>query len=277
MTKHLLKQVENKRRMAGEVPAGEGQLYVRLMAGRPSLKLTGELLLSLQAAGVAGAQLVLPFSDPMAARALLQQAGDAALATGTTMEGVFELLEQLRECLRIRITLVVYMNPLLNYGYAAFFQRCQQVGVADLLVVDLPFEEREELLPYSKASGVKLLTTFAISQPQRLQALAGQAEGLAYITGGNRRPEVDRKRVDQLAAQVRPLVQLPLLIGYGGSSVEEAVAYAQQGEGLLLENYFLELVERRGSRALSEAVTLVEQLRENWRKEKSKKQEKDSL
>ena len=229
-------------------------LAVRIVAGAPDLATTEELLRQLQAAGVAAVQLVLPFSDPMAAGPLVQQAGAEALAGGTNIHRVFQLLDKLGQELTLQLTLVTYMNPLLTYGYAAFFQRCSQAGVHSLLVVDLPYEEREELLALSQQSGVLLLTTLAVSQPRRMEEMLQQAQGLIYLTGGDRLPEVNRRRVEQLVAKARSLTQLPLLLGYSGEQLEEALDYGALGEAVLLENLVLERLAEQGRSCLPALV-----------------------
>ena len=237
------------------------RLDVRMMAGAPDLQTTAGLLQKLAGLGVTGVQLVLPFSDPMAAQGLLQEAGDRALQAGTTMGKVFQLLDSLRSDLDLEITLVTYMNPLLTYGYAAFFQSCRQAGVGSVLVVDLPYEERQELLPYSRAEGVGLVTTCAVSCPQRLARIAAEASNVIYVTGGSRGSEVNRRRVEQLTTQLQPLTQLPLLVGYSGTSLEEAAEYAQLGAGVLLEDLAIQYLEQEGEQGVARLLGELDGLR----------------
>ena len=111
------------------------------MAGDPSLEMTGEILLALQDNGADLIELGIPYSDPLADGPIIQLSAARALKLGTSPVKVFELLETIKDKLRIPIILFTYFNPVLSYGFKNFCDLASKVGVAGLIIPDLPLEE----------------------------------------------------------------------------------------------------------------------------------------
>ena len=146
--------------------------------------------------------LVIPFSDPVADSPDLEAAQGRALTSGIRMDQVLDLAREVRGRTSIPLILSSYLNPLFCYGYPAFFQACQEAGVDGLLLLDLPFEEREEVLDLAKTHGVPLLVSLAPSSLPRLDAMLAQASGLVHLVGSPD-PQKDRALGDAVRKKTR--------------------------------------------------------------------------
>jgi tryptophan synthase alpha chain len=123
----------------------EKTLIIYLTAGDPSLRVTKELILGLENAGVDILEIGVPFSDPTADGPVIQAASQRALKAGTTLQGVLDLVADVRRTSAIPIVLFGYYNPIFAYGAKKFAQAAKKAGVDGVLVVDLPLEEAQEL------------------------------------------------------------------------------------------------------------------------------------
>jgi|LSQX01.2.fsa_nt_gb tryptophan synthase alpha chain len=125
--------------------------------------------------------LVVPFSDPAADSPLLEAAQGRALARGISMDQILDLIRQVRESSQVPLIISSYLNPLFRYGYPAFFQACKSLGVDGLLILDLPFEEREEVLDLARAHGVHLIVSLVPASPPDLEVRLSQAGRLVQL------------------------------------------------------------------------------------------------
>ena len=94
----------------------------------------------------AGADLIelgIPFSDPVAEGPVIQKADSRALSAGTTTDGIFNMVENIRKFSDVPLALMTYANPVFSYGADRFIKKCRNVGVDGIIVPDVPFEERK--------------------------------------------------------------------------------------------------------------------------------------
>ncbi len=132
-------------------------------------------------------EIGIPFSDPTADGPVIQAASQRALKAGTTLEGVLNLVTEVRKVSEIPIVLFGYFNPIFAYGVQKFSQAARRAGVDGVLVVDLPYEEAKELRIYTDAVGIDFISLIApTTDGKRLHKIAAQASGFLYyisITG----------------------------------------------------------------------------------------------
>src|SRR3989441_7500360 len=117
---------------------GERALVTYFTAGDPSLADTRLLVVEAERRGADVVELGVPFSDPLADGPVIQRAAMRALAGGTSMIRVFELVKSLRADVRAPIVLLTYYNPVLQFGLPAFAETAAKVGVDGVIVADLP-------------------------------------------------------------------------------------------------------------------------------------------
>ena len=237
---------------------GRCALMPFLTAGDPNLATTRAALLALQEAGADLVELGIPYSDPLADGPVIQAAAGRALAAGTTLAGVLELLSSLKGELELPVVLFTYSNPLLNCGRESFCQQAAAAGAAGLLVPDLPLEEAERLSPIAAAAGLDLVLLVApTTPPQRMARIVAASRGFTYlvsVTGVTGERSQMETRVAGLVQQIKALGSTPVAVGFGISGVEQAVQVRDWGaDGAIVGSA---LVKRM---ALAEPVAAAQQ------------------
>ncbi|MCP9813598.1 tryptophan synthase subunit alpha [Synechococcus lacustris] len=237
---------------------GRCALMPFLTAGDPNLATTRAALLALQEAGADLVELGIPYSDPLADGPVIQAAAGRALAAGSTLAGVLELLSSLKGELELPVVLFTYSNPLLNCGMESFCQQAAAAGAAGLLVPDLPLEEAERLSPIAAAAGLDLVLLVApTTPPQRMARIVAASRGFTYlvsVTGVTGERSQMETRVAGLVQQIKALGSTPVAVGFGISGVEQAVQVRDWGaDGAIVGSA---LVKRM---ALAEPVAAAQQ------------------
>jgi len=231
-----------------------------IMAGDPDLDATRVLL---QAAVSAGADLIelgVPFSDPTADGPVIQRAGVRALQRGTSLRQILELVAELRRGgMTTPIILFGYFNPFLHYGPERLAADARAAGVDGLLVVDLPPEEADELWVPARAAGLDVIFLLApTSDARRIKAVLRKASGFVYfvsMTGVTGTQAIDSADVARMVQGLRRTCRLPIGVGFGISTAEQATAVAAYADAVVVGSAIVKLVEAEGhSPALARSV-----------------------
>jgi len=238
--------------------AGRAALIPFLTAGDPDMGTTRRLLRAMVDAGADVIEIGVPFSDPMADGPVLQRASGRALAAGTSLVRVLELIAELRAELRVPIVLFGYYNPFFRYGLEAIARDAKAAGVDALLCVDLPPEEAGPLRTELDAVGLDLISFLAsTTPPPRVKAIARQATGFLYfvsvlgVTGG--RSELPRELPD-LVRRVHAVTDVPVAVGFGVQSPEQAEWVAGFADGVIVGSAIAKLVEEHAGNDCVPAV-----------------------
>jgi len=240
-----------KATLEGIKQRGEKGLITFLTAGDPDLSTSAQLIHSLVEGGVDLIELGVPFSDPMADGPTIQAASERALASGATLHGVLELVHDVRRYTNIPLVLMGYYNPVLQYGPERFAADASAAGVDGLLLVDLPPEEAEELHPWLRNAGIDLITLLAptTAEPRRSQ-LAAAAEGFLYyvsMTGVTGSQRVDAGAIKQEVELLRKLSPVPVAVGFGVSTAEDARAIASFADAVVVGSALVRLIAEHGA------------------------------
>jgi len=239
----------------------EKALICFLTAGDPSLAQTQEIILGLEAAGVDCIEIGVPFSDPTADGPIIQAASQRALRNGATLAGILIMIESLRKISEIPIVLFGYYNPILSYGAERFAAKAKQAGVDGILVVDLPFEEAAELRRYTDPKGIDFISLIApTTGMERVKTIARQATGFLYyisVTGvtGTAKPQVEEVKKD--VEMIRKVTALPLAIGFGISTPQQAKEIAPYADGIVVGSAVVKMITENSQRA--DLVSVVSQ------------------
>jgi tryptophan synthase alpha chain len=185
------------------------------------------MLHGLEQAGVMAVEIGIPFSDPIADGPDLQRAAEAALRNRVTPELVLDLVRRYRTAGgRLPIVLMTYANPIVRGGIHAFAAAAAKAGVDGVLVSDLPPDEAPEVWTALDGAGLDTVLLVAPTTPrERLQAIVGRCRGFVYclartgVTGGS---QGWSGSIDERIAEVRGLTKLPVAIGFGVSTAEQA-------------------------------------------------------
>ena len=129
-----------------------------LTAGDPTPDCTVQYIAEMARAGADLIEIGIPFSDPIAEGVVIQDASMRALQSGMTTDGAFEIVRRVREQggdhAGIPLAFMTYANPVFHYGCDRFFAGCEELGVGAVIVLDLPYEEKQEMEGAAKAHQV---------------------------------------------------------------------------------------------------------------------------
>ena len=233
--------------------------------GDPDLETTEQLVLAMAQAGADLIELGIPFSDPMAEGPVIQAADTRALASGTTTDAVFELVERLRKKTDVPFAFMTYANVVYSQGIGAFAHRMAKASVEALILPDVPFEEHEEFAGPCREAGVVLVSMVAPTSHERTRAIAEQAEGFVYcvsslgVTGVRGEITTDVAGMVALVKEARP--DVPCAIGFGISTPEQARAMAQVADGVIVGSAIVRKVGELGRACVEPVAAYVRQMK----------------
>lgn len=221
---------------------GECALIPFITAGDPDLDTTAAALQVLDQNGADFIELGVPYSDPLADGPVIQAAATRALAQGVTLDAVLTMVKGLQ--LQAPLILFTYYNPILNRGLEPFMAGLAAVGIAGLVVPDLPLEEVDGLLKAAAAAGIDVTLLVApTSPPERIQAIAAQAQGFVYlvsVTGVTGVRSELQSRVKDLIDSLKQSTDKPIGVGFGVSDPDQAQQLKAWGaDGVIVGSAFV--------------------------------------
>lgn len=246
---------------------GEKALVTFVTAGDPDLATTEQVVLELERAGADLIELGMPFSDPMADGPTIQFSSERALAAGTTLPKILDLVTRLRARTQVPIVLMGYFNPIFAYGAERFAFDAAQAGVDALLVVDLPPEEAAELKSATDSCGLDMIFLLTpTSDSSRMESVARQGSGFIYYVSVTGVTGARSAVADTLAArvtEVREALDLPLVVGFGISTPEQAGQVAKVADGVVVGSALVKYFEKySGAELIKELGSFVSALKQ---------------
>jgi tryptophan synthase alpha chain len=228
-----------ERRFAALKKEGRAALVTFTMAGDPDTDTSLAIAKALPKAGADVIELGMPFTDPMADGPAVQAAGVRALAAGQTMKKTLALVRDFRKADDTTpIVLMGYYNPIYIYGVDKFLADARSAGVDGLIVVDLPPEEDAELcLPALKAGLNFIRLGTPTTDDKRLPAVLNNTSGFVYyvsITGITGAAAPDASKVATAVARIKRHTKLPVAVGFGVRTAEQARAIAEGADGVVV-------------------------------------------
>ncbi len=218
-----------------------------LNTGDPSLDASLELFRSVLQAGADIVEIGVPYSDPLADGPVIQASAARSLKSGFQFPQVFELAQALRAETDKGLVAFTYINPLLQYTPERFFSDAKTAGIDGVIVPDLPYEESEPVLQIADRHGISLIPLVApTSGEQRVTDICGSARGFVYcvsslgVTGERVRMS---ERVQELVQTVRSHTSLPVAVGFGVSTPEQAQHLAEFADGVIVGSAFIRRIE----------------------------------
>ena len=209
---------------------GRAALMPYLMGGFPDVEASVEIGLACADAGADLLELGVPFSDPLADGPVIHAAGTRALAAGATLHAVLSAGARIAE--RVPVVAMCYVNPLLAVGAERFARELADRGLSGLIVPDLPLDEAAGVRDACDAAGIALVPLVApTTTPERLSAIGAGARGFVYtvsVTGTTG----ERSALDGLPgllARVKAAASVPVAVGFGISTPDQAAAAAAAG------------------------------------------------
>lgn len=226
-------------RFAALKSEGRAALVTFLTAGDPDAATSLAILKALPGAGADVIELGMPFSDPMADGPAIQASSQRALKAGQTMAETFDIVRAFRAGDDATpIVLMGYYNPIYIYGVDRFLAQARAAGVDGLIVVDLPPEEDAELCLPALAAGLNFIRLATpTTDDKRLPAVLNNTSGFVYyvsITGITGMAAPDTSRVSAALARIKRHTSLPVAVGFGVRTAEQARAIAEGADGVVV-------------------------------------------
>jgi tryptophan synthase alpha chain len=235
----------------------ERALVVYFMAGDPSLAATRRLVLQAARNGADVIELGVPFSDPLADGPVNQRAAVRALAAGTTLPRVLEMVAELRAEVAVPLVLFTYYNPVFAFGLKSFARTAVDAGVDGVIVPDLPIEEGEPLEAEAGPAGLDVVQLVApTSTPSRIRAISRRSRGFIYLVSVTGITGERRELPKDLEGQVRTLRLIttkPVCVGFGIGDAAQVAAVGRLADGVVVGSAIVRMVEK-----LAASATLAE-------------------
>lgn len=212
-------------------------LITFLTVGDPDIETSEAAILAMQEEGVDLIELGVPFSDPAADGPEIQRADERAIAGGTDIFRVFDMVERMRDKVEIPMVFLLYYNVIVQYGIKEFFARCRETGVDGLIIPDLPFEESDEIKAYTEEYGVYQISLVSPTSRERVKYIAENSKGFLYcvsslgVTGEKTEFKTD---FDEFTSEIRKSATIPACVGFGISNAEHVRNMCRYFDGVIV-------------------------------------------
>lgn len=248
--------------------AGRSAFVTFVMAGDPDPATSLEIIKALPKSGADVIELGMPFTDPMADGPSIQAAGLRALKVGMTLKKTLDLVRDFRrDDNATPIVLMGYYNPIYIYGVDKFLVDAKSAGIDGLIIVDLPPEEDDELcLPAMKAGLNFIRLATPTTDDKRLPTVLANTSGFVYyvaITGITGAAAADATAVSGAVARIKRHTKLPVCVGFGIRTPENAQAIASHANGAVVGTALVDALKNSldaEGRATAKTVNAVAEL-----------------
>ncbi len=200
-------------------------------------------------------ELGIPFSDPTAVTAIMQESSIRALKNGATTDTVFDMVADLRKTVTAPFVFKTYANVVFSYGAEKFMSKCRELDVMGIVIPDLPYEEKEEFLPMCDKYGVNLISVIAPAPEERIAMIAKEAKGFVYIMA-----YLDEAK--EIAKIVRENTDIPCLIDCCSTTTENAADAAAVSDGVIVDMGIVKIVAKHGKSSKKPVGDFVKKIRE---------------
>jgi tryptophan synthase alpha chain len=214
------------------------------------------LLHAIQDAGADALEIGIPFSDPVMDGGVIQETSRISLERGTRPSDILDMIG--RANLTIPVVVMTYVNPVYRRGFESFLDAAASSGVAGVVVPDLPVDEAEDLDRAAADRGVDAVLLAAPgTEPDRLALIGERSRGFVYcvatygVTGA--RDSLAHTAADLVAA-LRPLTDLPLLVGVGIATPEQAAEACGFADGVIVGTALMARLVEDGANGMMEAA-----------------------
>jgi tryptophan synthase alpha chain len=223
---------------------------VYIGAGDPNLEATQQFAVAFEKAGVDVLELGVPFSDPLADGLVNQMAAQRGLEAGTTPAKVLQTVAAIREQSQIPIVLYIYFNLVHRWGTERFIRDAAQSGVDGMLVLDLPPEEGRDYEVLMEKAGLCNIYLVAPTTPdERIELIVKRAKGFIYYVSREGVTGMQKKVSDtiaQMASKIRAHTDLPIAVGFGISTPDQAKSVAQHAEAIVVGSAIVNQIAEHG-------------------------------
>lgn len=223
------------------------KLNIYFTAGAPQLDDTGKTAKIIQNSGADMMEIGIPYSDPVADGPVIQEAHILALKNGMTIAKLFEQLTEIKDSVTIPKVLMGYINPVLQFGFEKFCQKCQEVGVSGLIIPDLPafeFEKKYQKILEKYNINFSFLVTPETSE-ERIKYLDSLSSGFLYAvssssTTGNTKAILKNEEYLNRLATLN--LKNPVFIGFGIKNKQDFESVTEKAQGGIIGTAFVKII-----------------------------------
>ena len=235
-------------------------LIAYIPAGFPSQEGCAKAIQVLADAGVDAIEIGFPYSDPVMDGPVIQEAADISIKAGTQAADVFAALKVASDT-GVAAVVMTYWNPIAKYGVEKFAQSIADNGGSGVITPDLTIEESDEWIAATDKSGINPIYVVAPSTSnERLKNVTAKTSGFVYaasmmgVTGSR---DAVSSTASELVSRVRTVTELPISVGLGVSTREQAKSLAAYADGVIVGSAFIKLLldapsEQAGLDAISD-------------------------
>jgi tryptophan synthase alpha chain len=235
-----------------------------ITGGDPDIETTERLLYALDEAGADIIEIGIPFSDPIAEGPVIEKASERALRNGCTTDKLFALAKRVNGRINAPLLFMTYYNPVFTYGLDKFTAKCAACGVSGLIVPDLPYEERDELLTPCEQNGLDLISLIAPTSEERCAEIAAKSNGFLYcvsslgVTGV--RSSIDDSARNMIE-RVKAVSQIPCAVGFGISTPEQAARVSAYADGVIVGSAIVRIIEQYGRDCVEKVANYAKEIK----------------
>ena len=238
------------RRFRERAAEGRAVLIPYITAGFPEHSTTVEMMEAAADAGSDVLEVGIPFSDPLADGPTIQRSSFVSLQKGTTVDTVLDAVRTFRARRDTPVVLFTYLNPVMRRGLGRFCHEAADAGADGILLTDLPVGSDPELEDQVKEAGLDWIRLLApTTPPERVPLVTKGGSGFLYyisrtgVTGA--RTELRAELGAEIAA-LRKIVTMPIAVGFGISTPEQARAVAKVADGVVVGSALVTKMEKEG-------------------------------
>ena len=235
-------------------------LSIYFTAGYPNIDDTVSIIEQLSENGVDMIEIGLPFSDPLADGPTIQASSTQALKNGMTTEVLFQQLKSIRKTVSIPLIIMGYFNPILQYGVAAFCEKCEEIGIDGLIIPDLPvdvYHEQYKVI-FEKYGLINVFLITPQTSVERIQFIDSISNGFIYMvssasttgaqTGFGEVQKTYFKRISDMR------LANPQIVGFGISNNETFKQATKFAKGAIIGSAFIKHLNDKGSISIDDFV-----------------------
>jgi tryptophan synthase alpha chain len=248
-------------------------LVTFVTAGDPDYDTSLAILKGLPGAGADVIELGMPFTDPMADGPAIQLANIRALGAQQNLAKTLQMVREFREGNSdTPLVLMGYFNPIHKFGVERFIAEARDAGVDGLIVVDMPPEHNAELCDPAQAAGLDFIRlTTPTTDDARLPKVLNGSSGFVYyvsVAGVTGAGAATLEHVEEAVARLRRHTDLPISIGFGIRTPEQAAAIARLADGVVVGSALIDHIASADTpaQAVDGVLSLCAALSEGVRK-----------
>lgn len=234
-------------------------LVTYTVAGDPDLKESEKIIENIISSGADIIEIGVPFSDPMSEGPVIQLSHERSLKNKTSLEEILKLSKRLKKKFnKTPIVLMGYFNTFINSLEIAKGNHdinddiCKELknhGVDGLIIVDLPFEESEEIYNKLTEFDIDLIRLISpTTNDLRINEILSNSSGFIYyvslkgITGA----EIDsfnalKERVESIKKSSR----IPVVVGFGIKDKKTAKKMSVFSDGVVVGSAIVDIISNK--------------------------------